>query len=328
MLTTRLCSALGIEHPIIQGPLGGPFEVGAELPAAVSNEGGLGSIATALRSPDQVRADIAGVRRLTERPFAANVTRRPFDEAVFAAVLDESPPVVSLALGDPGELVVRAHAAGCRFIGQVTTVRQAVEAAEAGVDVIVAQGAEAGGFASGSIGTMTLVPQIADAVAPIPVVAAGGITDGRGLAAALMLGAAGVNVGTRFLASSEARIADEWKRAVLVASAEDAVKVDFAEHLVPRPTEGGWLTVPRALRTPFIDCWLGRSGDVASRAGELGGELMAAMSEGRAHEYLPLAGQSAGAIAEILSAAEIVRRIVTEAEQTLARVAPSGQKDG
>lgn len=328
MLATRLCSALGIEHPVIQGPFGGPFEVGAELPAAVSNEGGLGSIATALRSPDQVRADIASVRRLIgQRPFAVNVGRRPFDETIFATVLDESPPVVSLALGDPGDLVARAHAAGCRFIEQVTTVRQAVEAAESGVDVIVAQGAEAGGF-SGSVGTMALVPQVADAVSPIPVVAAGGITDGRGLAAALMLGADGVNVGTRFLASSEARIADEWKRAVLMASAEDAVKVDFAEHLVPRPTEGGWLTVPRALRTPFIDSWLGRSGDVESRAGELGEELMAAMGEGRTHEYLPLAGQSAGAVAEILSAAEIVRRIVTEAEQTLASAAPSRHEDG
>ena len=329
MLTTSLCSALGIEHPVIQGPLGGPFEVGAELPAAVSREGGLGSIATAFRSPDQVRADIAGVRRLTggERPFAVNVTRRPFDEAIFAAVLDESPPVVSLALGDPGDLVARAHAAGCGFIGQVTTVGQAVEAAESGVDVIVAQGAEAGGFASGSIGTMTLVPQVADAVATVPIVAAGGITDGRGLAAALMLGADGVNLGTRFLASSEARIDDDWKRAVLVARAEDAVKVDFAEHLVPRPTDGGWLTIPRALRTPFIDAWLGRSGDVASRADELREELMAAMAEGDTHQYLPLAGQSAGAIGGILPAAEIVRRIVTEAEQTLARVAPSGDAD-
>jgi nitronate monooxygenase/enoyl-[acyl-carrier protein] reductase II len=166
---------------------------------------------------------------------------------------------------------------------------------------------------------MTLVPQVVDAVAPIPVVAAGGITDGRGLAAALMLGADGVNVGTRFLASSEAKIAAEWKRAVLAASAEDAVKVDFAEHLVPRPTDGGWLTIPRALRTPFVDSWLGRSAEVASKAEELGQELMAGMGEGRAHEYLPLAGQSAGAIAEILSAAEIVRRIATEAEQTLAR---------
>jgi enoyl-[acyl-carrier protein] reductase II len=319
LLRTRLCAVLGIEHPVVQGPLGGPFEVGAELVAAVSNEGGLGSIATSLRTPDQVRLDIAAVRRLTvDRPFAVNVTRRPLDEAVVAAVLQERPAVVSLALGDPGDLVRRAHDAGCLFMEQVTTVRQAVEAAEAGVDVIVAQGGEGGGF-SGSVGTMALVPQVADAVAPIPVVAAGGITDGRGLAAALMLGADGVNVGTRFLASAEARVGDAWKLAILAAEAEDAVKVDFAEHLVPRPTEGGWLTIPRALRTPFIDTWLGRADDVATRAEELRAEVMTALAEGRAHDYLPLAGQSAGAIREILPAAEIVRRIVAEAELAIAQ---------
>jgi enoyl-[acyl-carrier protein] reductase II len=328
LLTTRLCLLLGIEHPVIQGPLGGPFEIGPELVAAVSNAGGLGSIATTVRTPDQVRADIAAVRQLTgDRPFAVNVTRRPLDEAIVGAVLEEGPAVLSLALGDPGDLVQRAHEAGCLFMEQVTTVRQAVEAADAGVDVMVAQGGEGGGF-SGSVGTLALVPQVVDAVAPIPVVAAGGITDGRGLAAALMLGAEGVNVGTRFLASAEARVSDEWKLAVIRAEAEDAVKVDFAEHLVPRPSEGGWLTVPRALRTTFIDTWLGRASDVAPRADELGAELMTALGEGRAHEYLPLAGQSAGGIHEILPAAEIVRGIVTEAEQALARFVAVRDEDG
>jgi enoyl-[acyl-carrier protein] reductase II len=124
--------------------------------------------------------------------------------------------VVSLALGAPGDLVDRAHAAGCLFVEQVTTVTQAREAAEAGVDVIVAQGGEGGGF-SGSIGTLALVPQVVDAVAPIPVVAAGGITDGRGLAAAIALGAQGVNIGTRFLASVESRIPGGWKQAIVAA---------------------------------------------------------------------------------------------------------------
>ncbi len=170
-----------------------------------------------------------------------------------------------------------------------------------------------------------LNPLLGDAERPDP--AAGGIADGRGLATALALGAGGVNVGTRFLASTEARVDMEWKRAVLLASAEDAVKVDFAEHLVPRPTDGGWLTVPRALRTPFIETWLERAGEVKHRAGELRDELMAAMSEGRGHEYLPLAGQSAGAIGEILPAAEIVRRIVTEADRALGHGTASCHED-
>ena len=136
-----------------------------------------------------------------------------------------------------------------------------------------------------------------------------------------MLGAAGVNVGTRFLASTEARIADDWKDAVLRAEAEDAVKVDFAEHLVPRPTAGGWLTVPRAIRAGFIDTWLGNGREVAERADELREEVATAMSEGRTHEYLPLAGQSAGAIRDIIPAAEIVRQIVVQAEHALQHVA-------
>lgn len=319
MLKTKLCTTLGIEHPVIQGPLGGPFEVGTGLIAAVSNAGGLGSVATALRTPEQVVANIRRVRELVgSKPFAVNVTRRPFDEAVFSAVLSEHPPVISLALGEPGDLVERAHDAGCLFMEQVTTVGHAVEAAAAGVDVIVAQGGEAGGF-SGSIGTITLVPQVVDAVAPLPVVAAGGIADGRGLAAVLMLGGDGVNVGTRFLASVESGVAEQWKQAVLAARAEDAVKVDFAEHLFPRPTEGGWLTVPRSLRSPFIDKWLGRIEDVRAGADEIRAEVVEGMKLGNVHEYMPLAGQSAGAIHDILPAAEIVRLMVSEAEAAISR---------
>ncbi len=318
VLGERLCSRLGIEHPVIQGPLGGPFEIGPELVAAVSEAGGLGSVATTLRTPEQVRADIAAVRSLAgTRPFAVNLTRRPFDERVCAAVLEDPPAVVSLALGDPGDLVERVHAAGAVFMEQVTTVRQAVEAAEAGADVIIAQGAEAGGF-SGAVGAMALVPQVADAVAPIPVVAAGGITDGRGLAAAVMLGAEGVNVGTRFLASQEARVPASWKQAILAAAADDTVKVDFAAHVMPSPTAGGWLTVPRAIRTPFIDAWLGRPEAVAAQADELRDEIMSAMARGDAHDYFPLAGQSVGAIDEVLPVAEIVRELVAEAERLLA----------
>jgi enoyl-[acyl-carrier protein] reductase II len=189
LLKTSLCETLGIEHPVIQGPMGGPWDVGPELVAAVSKAGGLGSVATSLRIAEQVRAEIRLVRELVDdRPFAVNLTRRPFDDEVFETTLGERPAVVSLALGTPADLVERAHAVGCVFVEQVTTVTQAREAAEAGVDVIIAQGGEGGGF-SGSIGTLALVPQVVDVVAPIPVVAAGGISDGRGLAAALALGA-------------------------------------------------------------------------------------------------------------------------------------------
>jgi enoyl-[acyl-carrier protein] reductase II len=297
--------------------MGGPWEIGAELVAAVSVAGGLGSIATSLRTPEQVSEEIRLVGEGADgRPFAVNVTRRPFNDDVFEAALAARPAVLSLALGTPGDLVKRAHEAGCLFMEQVTTVAQATEAAEAGADVIIAQGGEGGGF-SGSIGTMALVPQVVDAVAPIPVVAAGGIADGRGLAAAIVLGAAGVNIGTRFLASSECRIPEDWKRAIIGAQSEDAVKIEFAEHIVPPVSEGGWATAPRSLRTPFIDEWTARRDEVPAHAEDLRKQLGEAMSSGRAHEYIPLTGQSAGAIDDVLPAAEIVRRFVAEAEEAL-----------
>jgi nitronate monooxygenase/enoyl-[acyl-carrier protein] reductase II len=150
------------------------------------------------------------------------------------------------------------------------------------------------------------------------VVAAGGIADGRGLAAALVLGAQGVNIGTRFLASAEAGIADEWKQRILAASSEDAVKVEFADHVFPAPSiEGGYGTLPRVLRTPFVEEWNQRQDEAGREAQRLGGELMTAMRDGRGHELIPFTGQTAGMIREVLPAGEIVRKLVAEAEETL-----------
>lgn len=316
MLRTEICDLLGISSPVIQGALGGPWRASAQLIAAVSNAGGLGSVAASLRGSDDVRADIAEVRALTAKPFAVNHTRRPFNEEAFQATLDERPPVVSLALGEPSDLVARVHDVGSLFIQQVQTVQQGLQAAEAGVDVIIAQGGEGGGF-SGMVGTIALVPQVVRAVSPIPVVAAGGIADGRGLAAALVLGAQGVNIGTRFLASTEAGISEEWKQAICSAESEDAVKIEFADHVVPALTEGGWDAIPRSLRTPFIDAWNDRREEASRQAGNLRDELTAAMEQGRAHELIPLTGQSAGLIDGVLPAAEIVERLVREAEEAL-----------
>jgi nitronate monooxygenase/enoyl-[acyl-carrier protein] reductase II len=201
---------------------------------------------------------------------------------------------------------------------QVTTVAQAVEAAERGADVVIAQGGEAGGY-GGTVSTMALVPQVVDAVAPIPVVAAGGIFDGRGIAAALMLGAAGVNMGTRFLASEEAPIADEWKEAIARARSEDAVKLDVLNDISPLPGTAGYHTVLRSLRTPFMDEW-GQKRDEARRERErLWGEIVAKARAGRRHELLLTAGQTAGAIREVLPVAEIMRRLVAETEAALSR---------
>jgi enoyl-[acyl-carrier protein] reductase II len=311
---TRFCELVGIDAPVVQAPLG-PWNT-VELAAAVCKAGALGSLAANLRSAETVREELHRLHEATDRPFAVNHTLRPFAEEAFAATLEEPPAVVSLALGHRRDLVDRAHEAGTLFMQQVHTVRQAAEAAESGVDVIVAQGGEAGGF-GGVVSTMALVPQVVDAVSPIPVVAAGGIADGRGLAAALALGAQGVNVGTRFLAASESGAPDALRRALVAAQSEESVKVEFADEVVPSAGKGGYGTRPRVLETPFVEEWNRRRSEAAAEAPRLREEIMQALQEDRAHELVPFSGQSAGMIRHVLDAAEIVRQIVDGAEAAL-----------
>jgi enoyl-[acyl-carrier protein] reductase II len=313
-MRTPLCDLLGIETPIVQASIG-PWS-SPELTAAACEAGALGSLGTALTTSDEVAARIERLRELTERPFAVNHTARPFDPDSWRVTLAARPPVVSFAIGHPGELVEQAHDAGSLFIQQVHTVAQAVQAAALGVDVVIAQGGEAGGF-GGGVSTMALVPQVVDAVAPLPVVAAGGIADGRGLAAALVLGAQGVNIGTRFLACSEAPVERGWQEAIVRAASEDAVKVEFAGSVFPPPAPGGYDTRPRSLRTPFVDEWNARPEQAARDGKRLGAELVEAVRAGRGHELVPFTGQSAGLIGEVLSAAEIVRTIVEQADALL-----------
>jgi enoyl-[acyl-carrier protein] reductase II len=318
MLRTELCERMGIEHPVIQASLG-PW-TSVELSAAVSNAGGLGSIGTALKSPAEVEEMLARMRAMTDRPFAVNHTMRPFSEEVFARSLEARPAVTSMALGLSRDVVARAKDAGSLFMQQVHTVAQALAAAEAGVDVIVAQGGEAGGF-GGSVGTMALVPQVVDAVSPIPVVAAGGIADGRGLAAALVLGAQGVNIGTRFLASEESQVGDDWKRAIVAAASEDAVKVEFAGDVFPPAGDGGYATLPRALRTSFIEEGNADREKVRRERERLSAEMVSAVREGRGHELIPFTGETAGMIADVRPAAGIVEGLVKEAEAVLGHAA-------
>jgi enoyl-[acyl-carrier protein] reductase II len=165
-------------------------------------------------------------------------------------------------------------------------------------------------------------PKVVDALPDLPVIASGGIADGRGLAAALVLGADGINIGTRFLASTEAGVSDDWKRWIVDAESEDAVRADFTLALVPPPEwEGAYEVVPRVLRTPFVDEWTKRLDEVRDEAEGLREEVMAAASEGRLHELLPFTGQTAGLIREVLPVSEILARMVEDAEGVLGRAA-------
>ena len=316
MLQTPLCSLVGISVPVIQGPLGGPWPPSVRLAAAVSGAGALGSLLTALRSAAQVREDIAAVRELTDRPYAVNHTMKPFVEEVFAEILRAAPPVVSFALGCRPDLVARVHDAGSLFVQQVHTAAQAAQAVEAGADVVIAQGGEAGGF-GGACSTMVLVPQVVDEVAPVPVVAAGGIADGRGLAAALALGAQGANVGTRFIASDEAQLSDGYKKAVLATRSDQTLRAAFVNDLVPPASEGAYASAPRVVRNSFIDEWHGREDEARRMKGQLVERMRTAMGDGTVHELLVITGEVAGAIDEVLPAAEIVRRMAAGAEEVL-----------
>ena len=316
MIKTRLCELLDIQAPIIQAaiwPATSP-----ELIAAVGEAGAIGSLGAVFGSADGVAAEIDAVRKLTDRPFIVNHVVPQLDEAAFQATLEAKPAAVSFALGDPGDLVERAHDAGAKVIHQVHTVSQARDAAKRGVDVIIAQGSEAGGQGmAGGVGAMALVPQVVDAVHPIPVVVAGGVADGRGLAAALVLGAQGANVGTRFLASEEASSAAAWREQIIAAESEDAVRFETWSAFFPPARESAYDVVPRVLRTPFVERWQGRSDEARVQADELRSEIMAVVGRRAPHEVVPFTGQTTGLISEVLPAGEIVRRMVSEAEEAL-----------
>ena len=316
MIRTSFCDLFDIEVPVLQAaiwPATSP-----ELIAAVADAGAIGSLGTVFGSADSVREQIGRVRELTDGPFVVNHVVPQLDEDAFEATLEESPAAVSFALGDPGDLVDRAHAAGVKVIQQVHTVAQAAQVAERGVDVIIAQGSEAGGQGMvAGVGAMALVPQVVDAVAPIPVLVAGGVADGRGLAAAIVLGAAGANVGTRFLASEEAGADNGWKQRILEIESEDAVRFETWQSIMP-PNPSSWDVVPRVIRTDFVDEWEG-SAEAGAESERLRGEIMASIRGGVPHT--PFTGQTAGLIRDVLPAGEIVRRMAEEAEQALTRVA-------
>ena len=314
-MRTKLCDLLGIDHPIIQAGMGS--FTSPELVAAVSNAGALGSIGAATLHPDTVRAELVEVKEMTNRPFAVNHTMASLNEQAFEFTLEAQPKLVSFAMASPGKYVEQAHDAGALVMLQVPTVRHAVEAVDLGVDIIIAQGAEAGGF-GGSVSTLALVPQIVDVAGDIPVVAAGGIADGRGLAAALMLGAQGANVGTAFLASTEAPINESWKQNIIDAQSEDPEKFEVWGSIFPGGPDA-YPVIPRLLSSEFVDKWRGKHDEARQSAQEIMEQVGASMQERRWGDLMPFTGQIAGMITGIRPVKDIVAIIISEAEEALER---------
>lgn len=312
-LRTPICDLFGIEYPIF---LAGMGQVAyAEVCAAVSEAGGYGTLGMAAEPPDRIRDEMREVRRLTDKPFGVDLLAA-LPEQVLASIdviLSEGASSFVAGLGVPGPVIERCHRAGVKVMVICGKVRHAQRAEEAGCDAVVAQGTEAGGH-TGQIATMALVPQTVDAVR-IPVLAAGSIVDGRGLAAALALGAQGVWMGTRFIASTEARAARAFK--------ERIVEADGASTRITRCYSGKPM---RVLTNPYVEERERHPETIqpfpaqmieSAQAGVLGYAEDATTDPGRT--AMP-AGQGVGAIHEVRPVAEIVAQMVEEACETLARL--------
>ena len=327
MLQTRFCERFGVAAPIVVAPMG-PDLTGPELVAAVSNAGGFGILQAQLCPPPSLREQITYLRTLTDQPFGVNFVLHFPHHAGIQVCIDERVAALSFFWGDPSEFVAPAHDAGIAVLHQVGSVEAAVRAQRAGVDVIIAQGIEAGGHVAGEVSTMVLLPRIVDAVTPALVLAAGGIADARGLAAALCLGADGVVMGTRFLATPEANAHPMYKAGLVAASEEDTVRTILFGY--------GWPHAPhRTLRTPFVREWVARENETQdSRSDEpiigrtfvSGAEIpiqrFASMppnihATGDIESMSLLAGQSVGLIDEIRPAAEILRETINGAERLI-----------
>nr|WP_033376690.1 enoyl-[acyl-carrier-protein] reductase FabK [Desulfurispora thermophila] len=308
VLKTRLCEMLGIQYPILQG--GMAWVSTAELAAAVSNAGGLGIIGTGQAPPDWVRQQVKRARELTEKPFGVNVMLlSPHVEEIMQIIIEEKVAVVTTGAGNPGKYIPALHAAGCKVFPVVSSVALARRLERAGVDGIIAEGLESGGHI-GELTTMALVPQVVDAV-KVPVVAAGGIADGRGLAAALALGACGVQMGTRFMCASECTIHDNVKQMLIKARDRDTV--------VTGRSTGHPVRVLQNKLSRLFEEMENRCAPPAEIE-KLGvGRLKAAMQDGDVEMGSVMAGQICALISRVQPVAEIIQEVVTGAEQVLKR---------
>ena len=312
-LHTPFCGMVGIEFPVVLAGMGGVSW--PELVAAVSNAGGLGIYGAAGLEPDEIRAGIRTIKSLTDKPWALDLLvplPGVFDDQI-DVMFEEKVPIFLSALGIPDWIIPRAKAAGMLVGAMVGAPRHAQKARAAGIDFVVAQGTEAGGH-TGNIGLMTLLPQVVAAAGDMPVLAAGGIATGAGLAAAMALGAQGAVVGTRFIASDEAHAADSWKQRILESGANDTT--------LTRCYTGKQI---RTLRNQYTQSWVGREDQILAfpEQMEVSREAdvldLLGTSDDPDRGCLPT-GQGCGLIDDLKPAAAIVAQMVEEAMTALVRL--------
>jgi NAD(P)H-dependent flavin oxidoreductase YrpB (nitropropane dioxygenase family) len=328
MLRTALCRQLGIEYPIFSVGMGGGM-AGAELAAAVSNAGACGVLGMGGLPAPYIRQQIQHLRTLTDKPFGVNILLPLLQEGQIETCLDEKIPILVLFWGDPKPYIEEAHRRGTKVFIQVGSVEEAKTAAEAGVDAIIAQGVEAGGHVKSTISLSTIVPAVVEAVKPVPVIAAGGIANGRGVVAALSLGAQAVSMGTRFLCSEETQVLRAYKEQVVKSKAEDTVYTFLFDV--------GWPDAAhRVLRNKAIDEWeaAGRpaTGQRPGEASVMGTMTLAGTTvEMPKYAVFPpmpgftgdigytalYAGESCSLVHDIKPATQIVRDVVREAEAVI-----------
>ena len=310
MIKSKICDLVGIKYPIFQG--GMAWISDANLAAAVSEAGGLGIISAMNANAEYVREEIRKCKELTKKPFGVNIMlMSPFADDVAKVVVEEKVAVVTTGAGMPSKYMPEWKAAGIKVIPVVGSVAFAIRLERIGADAIIAEGSESGGHV-GETNTMALVPQVVDAV-KVPVLAAGGIADGRGMAAAFMLGAEGVQCGTCFLVADECKVHENYKKKIISASDCDTI------------VTGRRLGHPvRPLKTRFSRQFAEMEKDSSNTDEQImafgSGSLRKAVVDGNIEEGSFMAGQIAGMIRENQSAAAIVNKMVSEAEGLLGNI--------
>lgn len=324
---SKFCDIAKIEKPIVQAPMGGAS--GPQLAAAVSNAGGLGTLPLWSANDEVVRETIEKTKDLTDRPFAVNLNMDFPQERRLEICLEEGVPIISFFWQDPSPLIRMAKDGGAVVMHTVGNAEDARKAVDNGIDIVVAQGWEAGGHVRGTVATLPLIPAVVDAVGNIPVVAAGGIADGRGMAAVFALGASAAWIGTRFLASEEAEIHEKYRQQLLASNEVDTV---YLEDLF----DIGWPNAPhRVIRNSTVDAWEtagkppsgqrpGEDGVIASSP--LTGSISRYSSRtprfdftGDIEALSMWAGQGVAMVNKVQPAAEIIDEIIVEARTALSK---------